>query len=65
MLKLVIANKLYSSWSLRPWLVMRAFDIPFEEIIVPLRQDDSKVRLGPQRRAAMSPVSLAVIGITN
>ena len=45
MLKLVIANKLYSSWSLRPWLVMRAFDIPFEEIIVPLRRDDSKVRL--------------------
>jgi glutathione S-transferase len=45
MLKLVIANKLYSSWSMRPWLVMKAFGIPFEEIIVPLRQPDSKARV--------------------
>ena len=45
MLKLVIANKLYSSWSLRPWMVMRAFDIPFEEIIVPLRTPESKALL--------------------
>jgi glutathione S-transferase len=32
---LVIANKLYSSWSMRPWLLMRAFDIPFREVLVP------------------------------
>jgi glutathione S-transferase len=50
MLKLVIANKLYSSWSMRPWLVMRAFEIPFEEITIPLRLPDSKARL-----AAVSP----------
>ena len=30
-MKLVIANKNYSSWSLRPWLVMTHFGIPFEE----------------------------------
>ena len=35
MLKLVIANKLYSSWSLRPWSLLKAFDIPFEEIVIP------------------------------
>ena len=45
MLKLVIANKLYSSWSLRPWLVMRAFGIPFEEVAIPLRLADSKSRV--------------------
>jgi glutathione S-transferase len=45
MLKLVIANKLYSSWSLRPWLVLRAFAIPFEEVVIPLRQADSKARV--------------------
>ena len=28
---LVIGNKNYSSWSLRPWLLMRQFDIAFEE----------------------------------
>jgi glutathione S-transferase len=35
-LKLVIGNKNYSSWSMRPWLALRANDIPFEEIFVPL-----------------------------
>jgi glutathione S-transferase len=31
MLKLVIGNKNYSSWSLRPWLLMSEAGIPFEE----------------------------------
>lgn len=31
-LKLVIANKNYSSWSMRPWVLLRAADIPFEEV---------------------------------
>jgi glutathione S-transferase len=35
-LKLVIGNKNYSSWSMRPWLALRANNIPFEEIFVPL-----------------------------
>lgn len=35
MLTLYIANKNYSSWSLRPWLVLKAFNIPFEEVIIP------------------------------
>jgi glutathione S-transferase len=35
-LKLVIGNKNYSSWSMRPWLAMRANGIAFEEIFVPL-----------------------------
>jgi glutathione S-transferase len=30
-LKLVIGNKNYSSWSMRPWVLMRAFGIPFEK----------------------------------
>lgn len=30
-LELIIANKKYSSWSLRPWLAMKVFDIPFAE----------------------------------
>jgi len=32
MMQLYIANKNYSSWSLRPWLVLKAFHLPFEEI---------------------------------
>ena len=30
MLKLYIANKNYSSWSLRPWVLMRELGIPFQ-----------------------------------
>jgi glutathione S-transferase len=40
-LKLVIGNKNYSSWSMRPWLAMRANDIAFEEIFIPLYTDDT------------------------
>ncbi len=29
---LVIGNKNYSSWSMRPWLVMRQFELGFEEL---------------------------------
>src|SRR5436309_15077517 len=40
MLKLVIGNKNYSSWSMRPWLALRANDIPFEEVFIPLYTND-------------------------
>jgi glutathione S-transferase len=45
MLTLVIGNKNYSSWSLRPWLAMKTLGIPFEERLVPLFQEDHKQRL--------------------
>lgn len=35
MLELYIANKNYSSWSLRPWVLMRELEIPFVEHLVP------------------------------
>jgi glutathione S-transferase len=41
-LTLIIANKNYSSWSFRPWLVMRHFRIPFDEIVIPLAQETSR-----------------------
>ena len=40
-LKLVIGNKNYSSWSMRPWLALRASNVPFEEIFIPLYTDDA------------------------
>lgn len=33
---LVIGSKNYSSWSLRPWLLLRYFDVAFDEIKLPL-----------------------------
>jgi glutathione S-transferase len=35
MLRLFIGNKNYSSWSLRPWILMKELSIPFEETLVP------------------------------
>ena len=35
-LKLVIGNKNYSSWSMRPWLTLRANGIAFDEVFIPL-----------------------------
>jgi glutathione S-transferase len=43
-LKLVIGNKNYSSWSMRPWLALRAADIPFEEVMIPLYTGDEDKR---------------------
>jgi glutathione S-transferase len=40
-LKLIIGNKNYSSWSMRPWLALRANQIAFEEIFIPLYTGDS------------------------
>lgn len=43
-LRLVIGNKNYSSWSMRPWLLMRQLGIEFDEVQIPLRQPDSLER---------------------
>jgi glutathione S-transferase len=37
-MKLVIANKNHSSWSLRPWLLLTQFGVPFEEVLIPFGQ---------------------------
>lgn len=56
MLHLVIANKLYSSWSLRPWMVLHAFDIPFTETVVPLKQPETKARIAAFTPSGKVPV---------
>ncbi len=43
--RLVIGNLNTSSWSLRPWLAMTRFSIPFEEIRINLRADDRKSQI--------------------
>jgi glutathione S-transferase len=53
---LVIANKLYSSWSLRPWLLLKQFGIPFEEIVIPLDQPDTKARVLEYSPAGKVPI---------
>ena len=43
-LKLIIGNKNYSSWSLRPWIAMRHAGIAFEEELIPLYEPGSRER---------------------
>src|ERR1700709_2898563 len=57
MLKLAIGNKNYSSWSMRPWLALRANNIPFEEVFIPLYTDQAdKDRILSVSRAGKVPV---------
>ena len=56
MLRLIIGNKNYSSWSLRPWLAMTALGIPFTEEIVLLDAPDFKDRIRARSPAGKVPV---------
>lgn len=40
MYQLHIANKNYSSWSLRPWVLMKELNIPFQEVMHPFGIED-------------------------
>ena len=53
--RLVIGNKAWSSWSLRPWLVLKHFGLPFEEVGVKLRQSDSKAHILAHSAAGKVP----------
>lgn len=54
--KLVIANKNYSSWSMRPWVAMTAFGIPFEEVRIALGRPDTTARIAQYSSAGRVPV---------
>ena len=41
-LKLIIGNKNYSSWSLRPWIAMKVKGIAFDEQVIPLYEPGSR-----------------------
>ena len=44
-LTLVIGNKNYSSWSLRPWIAMKSAGIAFDEKVIPLYQPGSREQI--------------------
>jgi glutathione S-transferase len=58
-LTLVIGNKNYSSWSMRPWVAMTAFNIPFQEVRVLLDQSDTATRIAEYSACGRVPVLLA------
>ncbi len=55
-LSLVIANKNYSSWSMRPWVLLRQFDIQFEEIMLKFHSREWEELLPRYSPSRMVPV---------
>lgn len=55
-LTLVIGNKNYSSWSLRPWIALKAAGIPFKEIVIPLYEPGSAEEIRKYSPAGKVPV---------
>ncbi|MEL6775683.1 MAG: glutathione S-transferase family protein [Cyanobacteria bacterium J06597_16] len=55
-MQLIIGNQNYSSWSLRAWLLLAAFDVPFKTIKESLRQEQLKERLANYSPTSRVPV---------
>jgi glutathione S-transferase len=53
---LVIGNKNYSSWSLRPWLALAHHQIPFREVIIPIHTPETPAAIGQYSPAGKVPV---------
>lgn len=57
-LTLVIGSKNYSSWSLRPWLVMKESGLEFNEILIPLYTPESSSKIRQYSPSGKVPVLL-------
>jgi len=57
-LTLIIGNKNYSSWSLRPWVFLKVHGIAFNEVRIPLYRKDSKSKILSYSPAGKVPVLL-------
>jgi glutathione S-transferase len=54
-MRLLIGNKNYSSWSLRPWIAMKALGIPFEEEVIFLDKPDAQEKIRRHNPAGRVP----------
>lgn len=55
-LHLVIGNRNYSSWSLRPFMALAMARIPFEETVIPLKRPDTQKSIRAHSAAGRVPV---------
>jgi len=55
-LHLVIGNKNYSSWSMRPWLAMKVAGIAFDETVIPIYHPGSKEKFLSYSPAGRVPI---------
>jgi glutathione S-transferase len=54
--ELIIGDKNLSSWSLRAWLLLRQFNLPFEETMIHLDQPDTRAKILAHSPAGRVPV---------
>ncbi|WP_262423171.1 glutathione S-transferase N-terminal domain-containing protein [Brevundimonas denitrificans] len=62
-MKLILGDKAYSTWSLRPWLVLRRCGADFNEVMVPLNRPDTAEAIARHAPAGKVP-ALQVDGVT-
>ena len=62
MLKLVIGNKNYSSWSMRPWVLMTQAGIAFEEVQLWLGEPDTAASIARYSPSGTVPVLIDTDG---
>ena len=55
-MKLAIGTKAYSSWSLRPWILLKAHDIAFEEDLIPLDTLEFRPRVNAYHAGSTVPI---------
>src|SRR5215217_3542653 len=55
-MKLLIGNRNYSTWSLRPWLVLRHFELPFEDEVLMLSGEGWRDTLAKRSPTGKVPV---------
>jgi len=55
-LKLIIGNKNYSSWSMRPWIAMKAAGIAFDETVISLYVEGSEAAIRAHSPAGKVPI---------
>jgi glutathione S-transferase len=55
-LKLIIGNKNYSSWSMRPWIAMKVAGIPFDETVIQLYVEGSSEKIKAHSPAGKVPI---------
>ena len=53
---LVLGNKNYSSWSLRPWMLLRHLELPFDELLIPLNRPQTAALLAQHSPSGRVPV---------
>ena len=54
-MRLIIGNRALSSWSMRPWVLMRALGLPFEETVIRLDRPETRAQIKEHSPSGLVP----------